>query len=72
MNQREAKQTAHRIVANLIQNYFDVGQPHTDGMDGITTEEDAEKLYDGLVEIRDYHDRFGYDHRRPSHQSEKA
>lgn len=30
MSKRKAKREACKVVADLIQNYFDVGQPHHD------------------------------------------
>jgi hypothetical protein len=52
-NQREARRTALSIVAKLIENYFDVGQPDTDAMIEGVPEADVERLRDALERIRD-------------------
>lgn len=53
MNRREAKRAACRVVADMIADYFDVGQPDADCDEerGGWRPEDAPRLRDAFREI---------------------
>jgi hypothetical protein len=55
MSKRAAKREACRIVALLIENYFDVGQPDASAADDGMSDDDPriDKLRAGLEALRD-------------------
>ena len=53
MNKREAKRDCYRVVGDLIQGYFDVGQPGEDqGCDDATTCVDCLRKTEAMEEIQ--------------------
>jgi hypothetical protein len=55
-NQRAAMHRAHAIVANLIESYFDVGQPEADGQESAIPDLDVLRLREALQTIQARHD----------------
>lgn len=54
-SRQEAVRTAHRIVAKLIESYFEVGQPDTDGYEVNASDADIARLRAILVKIQAQH-----------------
>lgn len=51
-SKQEAATRARLIVARLIQNYFDTGQPHDEANESDVPVADADRLRDALDVIR--------------------
>jgi hypothetical protein len=59
---RAAKREACRVVALLIENYFDVGQPHSTAVDEGGLDEDDPRIkimFDAFVALRNELERRG-------------